>query len=94
MQTVGVRELKNRLTHYLGEVKKGENVVVTDRGNPVAIMHRLDKIEKEAGLDERLAALAVQGHLRLPTAKGASAPFTPLHLDGEPLSHTLIGERR
>ena len=49
MQTVGVRELKNRLTHYLGEVKNGENVVVTDRGNPIAIMHRLDKIEKNAG---------------------------------------------
>lgn len=37
MQTVGVRELKNRLTHYLDEVKNGENVVVTDRGTPVAI---------------------------------------------------------
>lgn len=94
MQTVGVRELKNRLTHYLGEVKNGENVVVTDRGNPVAIMHRLDKIEKNAGLDERLAALAAQGHLRLPTAKGPCASFTPVHLDGEPLSETVIRERR
>ncbi|MEI6205497.1 MAG: type II toxin-antitoxin system Phd/YefM family antitoxin [Desulfuromonadales bacterium] len=94
MQTVGVRELKNRLTYYLGEIKNGENVVVTDRGNPVAIMHRLDKIEKDAGLDERLATLAAQGHLRLPTAKRPCASFTPLHLDGEPLSETLIRERR
>lgn len=94
MQTVGVRELKNRLTYYLGEIKNGENVVVTDRGNPVAIMHRLDKIEKNAGLDERLAVLAAQGHLRLPTAKGSCTPFAPMHLDGEPLSETLIRERR
>ncbi|MBI5483384.1 MAG: type II toxin-antitoxin system Phd/YefM family antitoxin [Deltaproteobacteria bacterium] len=94
MQTVGVRELKNRLTHYLGEVKNGENIVVTDRGNPVAIMHRLDKIEKNAGLDERLAALAAQGHLRLPTSKGTCSPFTPVHLDGESLSETVIRERR
>jgi prevent-host-death family protein len=94
MQTVGVRELKNRLTHYLGEVKNGENVVVTDRGNPVAILHSLDKIEKNAGLDERLAALAAQGHLRLPTAKGPCASFTPVSLDGETLSETLIRERR
>ena len=94
MQTVGVRELKNRLTHYLGEVKNGENVVVTDRGNPVAIIHRLDKIEEHAGLDERLAALAAQGNLRLPTANGPCATFTPLHLDGEPLSETVIRERR
>ncbi len=94
MQTVGVRELKNRLTHYLGEVKNGENVVVTDRGNPVAILHRLDKIEKNAGLDERLATLAVQGHLRLPAAKGPCTSFTSVKLDGEALSETLIRERR
>ena len=94
MQTVGVRELKIRLTHYLGEVKNGENVVVTDRGNPVAIMHRLDKIEKNAGLDERLAVLAAQGHLHLPSVSGPGAAFTPVHLDGEPLSESLIRERR
>jgi antitoxin (DNA-binding transcriptional repressor) of toxin-antitoxin stability system len=94
MQTVGVRELKNRLTYYLGEIKNGEHVVVTDRGNPIAIMHRLDKIEKNAGLDERLAALATQGHLKLPTVKSTGASFTPFSLDGEPLSETLIRERR
>ena len=94
MQTVGVRELKNRLTHYLGEVKNGENVVVTDRGNPVAILHRLDKIEKNAGLDERLATLSVQGHLRLPTDNKPCTSFTPVKLDGETLSETLIRERR
>ncbi|MFZ4855411.1 MAG: type II toxin-antitoxin system Phd/YefM family antitoxin [Desulfuromonadaceae bacterium] len=94
MQTVGVRELKNRLTHYLGEVRNGENVVVTDRGNPVAILHRLDLIEKNAGLDERLASLAVQGHLRLPTGNKPCPSFTPVKLDGEALSETLIRERR
>ena len=94
MQTVGVRELKNRLTHYLSEIKNGENVVVTDRGNPVAIMHRLDKIEKDAGLDERLAVLAAQGHLHLPLAKGSGTAFTPVRLDGETLSESLIRERR
>jgi len=68
--------------------------VVTDRGNPVAILHSLDKIEKNAGLEERLAALAAQGHLRLPDTKETFSPFTPVHLEGEPLSETLIRERR
>ena len=94
MQTVGVRELKNRLTYYLGEIKNGENVVVTDRGNPVAIMHRLDKIEKDAGLDERLAVLAAQGHLHLPSAKGPAKPFSPVCFEGEPLSDSLSRDRR
>lgn len=32
----GIRELKAHLSAYLREVKAGETVVVTDRGNPVA----------------------------------------------------------
>jgi prevent-host-death family protein len=96
MQTVGVRELKNRLTHYLAEVKHGENVVVTDRGKPVAILHSLDKTEENAGLDERLAALAVKGHVRLPTRKGPFPKIEPLKLRAgeEPVSETLIRDRR
>ena len=50
MQLVGVRELKNRLTFYLDAAKNGDNVVVTDRGKPVAILHRLEDIEENAGL--------------------------------------------
>jgi len=94
MQTVGVRELKNRLTYYLGQIKSGENVVVTDRGKPIAILHRLDKLEDEAGLDERLAILAAQGLLTLPNVKVPAAPFTPVRVDGEPVSETLIRDRR
>lgn len=36
MKTVGVRELKNRLSEYLREVRRGESVLVTDRGEVVA----------------------------------------------------------
>ena len=63
-------------------------------GTPVAILHRLDKIEENAGLDERLAVLAAQGRLKLPTGKGPCTSFTPVQLDGEPLSETVIRERR
>ena len=94
VQTVGVRELKNRLTYYLGEVKGGENVVVTDRGKPVAIMHRLDKIEEDAGLDERLAALAAQGYLTLPPAREPRTAPKRLSIEGELVSETIIRERR
>jgi prevent-host-death family protein len=36
MRTVGVRELKNRLSEYLRQVRSGEGVLVTDRGQVVA----------------------------------------------------------
>ncbi len=95
MQQVGIRELKNRLTHYLESVKKGENVVVTDRGKPVAILHSLDKIEEDAGLEERLGALAAPGHWRVPTREGTLREIKPAQiLEGGPVSETLIKDRR
>ena len=37
MYTVGVRELKNRLSAFLRQVRSGESVLVTDRGEVVAV---------------------------------------------------------
>ena len=36
MKEVGVRELKNRLAFYLRAVRRGQTVIVTMRGKPVA----------------------------------------------------------
>jgi prevent-host-death family protein len=36
MKTVGVRELKNRLSEYIRRARSGESVLVTDRGQVVA----------------------------------------------------------
>ncbi len=33
---VGVRELRNNLRRWLAEVKKGKEIVVTERGKPIA----------------------------------------------------------
>lgn len=95
MQMVGVRELKNRLTFYIDAAKNGDNVVVTDRGKPVAILHRLEDIEENAGVEERVAALSAQGLLTLPKRK---SPFKVIArsrvLEGEPVSESLIKDRR
>lgn len=36
MKTVGIRELKNRLSEHLRRVRQGEGVLVSDRGTVVA----------------------------------------------------------
>jgi antitoxin (DNA-binding transcriptional repressor) of toxin-antitoxin stability system len=36
MRTVGIRELKNRLSDYIRQVRSGDTVLVTDRGEVVA----------------------------------------------------------
>ncbi len=36
MIAAGVKDLKNRLSHYLSLVKRGDEVLVTERGRVVA----------------------------------------------------------
>jgi prevent-host-death family protein len=43
MRTAGVREARQNLTDLLDDVKKGREVLITDRGRPVA---RLAPIER------------------------------------------------
>jgi prevent-host-death family protein len=43
MRTAGVREARQNLTDLLEDVKKGREVVITDRGRPVA---RLAPVER------------------------------------------------
>src|SRR5574337_327151 len=65
MNMVGIRELKSRLTHYVRLIKQGQNVIVTERGKPVAMLHGLEEqIQTREG---RLARLATQGRIILPS---------------------------
>lgn len=61
MLTVGIRELKNRLSEYVRAVGKGESVLVTDRGEVVAELSAPGQRPTEAGLPSGLAALVRRG---------------------------------
>jgi len=50
---VGVRELKSKLSEYLARAAAGEDVVVTDRGRPIArIVATHGRSDVERGIDE------------------------------------------
>lgn len=93
MHIVGVRELKNRLTHYLSLTRQGMPVIVTDRNEPIAVLRGLDKIEATAGTEERLASLAHGKRLKMPTDP---TPYRPVRRasGGRKGSDLVIGERR
>jgi prevent-host-death family protein len=67
VESAGVADLKARLSEYLLRVKSGEEVLVTDRGRPVA---RLVPVDARADLDDeaetaRLRAMEREGLVRL-----------------------------
>jgi len=51
---VGTKDLKNRLSHYLRQVRRGEIVRVTDRGRVVAEIRAIAPVEE----GDECAALA------------------------------------
>jgi prevent-host-death family protein len=56
---VSIRELKSRLSHYLRLTRKGESVVITDRGVPIGQI-----IPMGQSLEQRLAGLQEAGLLQ------------------------------
>ncbi len=72
MKTVGIRELKNRLSEYLREVGRGESVLVTDRGEVVAELGPPGHETAEPGVPPGLRALAKRGLLTLGAPGGRS----------------------
>ena len=65
MQTVGVRELKNKLSEYLRRVRLGECVLVTDRGEVVAELLPPGQGQGDPSLPAGLQSLNKRGLLTL-----------------------------
>ncbi len=71
MKRASIAELKAKLSEYVARAKAGEDVVITDRGRPVA---RLVPLAGEAAVEARVAEL-VRGGLARPPRKRLSPEF-------------------
>lgn len=71
MKTVGVRELKNRLSEYIRRVRAGEAVLVTDRGEVVAELAPPGHGVTDTAVPHGLLALSRRG---LVTVGAAGSP--------------------
>ncbi|MBI3793806.1 MAG: type II toxin-antitoxin system prevent-host-death family antitoxin [Nitrospinae bacterium] len=92
--SVGVKELKDKLTHYLSIAKDGGRVVVTDRGRPVAVVGSLSEWGGEESNDERLAKMARAGLIILPSVGGGFLRVKRAKIKGKSLSLTVTEDRR
>ena len=92
MRAVRTRDLRNRLGRYLGLVGKGETILVTCRGKPVALLVPHGPIRAEpVELEEVLQQLEAEGHLRRGTQPFKR--FRPIRIKGKPVSQMLLENR-
>jgi prevent-host-death family protein len=93
MSTVGIKELKNRLTQYIRRTKQGEEIIVTERGKPVAVLTPVGATRHVETLEAKLARLAARGVVTLPTRKPVKR-VRRIKVSGRPVSETVIEDRR
>ena len=86
MVSVGIRELKEKLSGYVDRVRHGEEIVVTDRGKEIAMVIPISR--------ERRAV----GHLmetgRAAWAGGKPGGMKGIKAKGKALSKTILEDRR
>ena len=90
MITIGVRELKNKLSHYLRGVKQGRPVEITERGESIAMLVPSKQSSSGAQIAEALSRKGI-GSWKGGKPKGASRRVT---VKGKPVSQIVIEERR
>ena len=93
MTTVSISELKAKLSQYIDAVRSGHEVIVTDRGTPVA---RLSGVPGARRADARLKDLIRTGRIRPPLRRGR-LDFDRHDLPVDPESRALqalLEERR
>jgi prevent-host-death family protein len=88
MPTVGVRELKNRLSFYLKRVMSGERIQVTHRGKVIALLipTRTNNVPKD------LLTLVEEGLASWGGGK-PSGSSEPVKIRGQPLSELILEDR-
>ena len=86
MISVGIKELKEKLSGYVDKVRHGEEFVVTDRGKEIAI---ISPISRERGAVKQLI---VSGKAKW--TGGKPGGLKGVKVKGKSLSKTVLEDRR
>jgi prevent-host-death family protein len=87
--SVGIRELKNKLSAYLGKVKAGERLAVTDRGEVVAFIVPASESPELDGLLKLVREDRAAWNGGKP-----SGSESPVRIKGRAVSEIVLEDRR
>lgn len=86
---IGLRDANQRFSRAIKAVKAGEEVVLTERGTPIAVIKPLRAKQPDPVLNRLELAGIVCG----PAKRTPMPPWRPRVLRGAPLSQTIREER-
>jgi len=86
MISVGIKELKEKLSGYVNKVRHGEEIVVTDRGKEIALVVPLSR--------ERSAVKHLVGSGRAVWTGGKPVGVKGIKAKGGPVAKTVLEDRR
>ena len=92
MLTAGIKEFKNRLSHYLSFVKNGEDVIISERGKVIARV--VKEKPQNISLRQALHPLIMRGLITFPTKELNKDVPKPIEVPGKPVSEMVIEGRR
>ena len=87
---MGLREANQSFSKAMKAVKQGKEVVLTERGKPIAVIKPLEAEEKVGTVIRRLEA---EGILRPALKRGLMPDCKPIRIKGKPMSKTIREER-
>jgi len=88
---LGLREANQRFAHAIRAVRSGREVILTDRGKPLAVIRRVDATDADA----QLASMAADGLVTLARRTGSMpAPrWRPEALTGASIAQAVARDR-
>jgi prevent-host-death family protein len=87
---LGLREANQHFSKAIKAVRAGKEVVLTERGQPIAVIKPIKEASEPEALLKRMA---YEGLITLPTRRGPLPRFEPVPVRGKPLSQTIIDDR-
>jgi len=89
---MGLREANQSFSKAIKAVKAGKEVILTERGKPIAVIKSL---EQETNAHTAIRRLEAEGVLRRGPKSGKPMPVwrSPVRIKGKPISDTIREER-
>lgn len=96
MLQANISTVKNNLSQYIEKVIGGDEVVISDRSTPVAMLIPFSPSRVHGNWSSRVAHLTKLGHLKRPLADSKCVDeINPIDAqEGTPLSKLLVMERQ